>query len=118
MKYCHILLIGVLSFLINLNVVLNILQAAKIDAEQAGGPLGRYAARVTVAGIDGTLIKCEMGTTHTYLIFRADDGAADDMVIILSIGMIRIPPHCDTLRWNTSPLISISFLPPNHRLVS
>jgi hypothetical protein len=56
------------------------LQAATLGPLQAGGPVGRYAARVAVAGIDGTLLKCEAGTTHTFLVFRADGGAADDVV--------------------------------------
>jgi len=32
--------------------------------------LGRYEASVTVAGVPGKLVKCEMGTVHTYLVFR------------------------------------------------
>ena len=34
--------------------------------------LGRYVASVNIAGISGQLMKCEMATTHTYLVFRAD----------------------------------------------
>lgn len=56
------------------------LQAAALGVAAAGGALGRYTARVVVAGTAGTLLKCEVGTTHTFLVFRADGGAADDVV--------------------------------------
>jgi len=52
------------------------------QASRLHGPLGRYSATVTISGVSGTLVKCEMGTTHTYLIFRADDrNDALDVVI-------------------------------------
>lgn len=55
--------------------------------------MGRYNARVTIAGIDGTLIKCEMGTTHTYLVFRADNSVIDEVVSILQMGMSITQPY-------------------------
>lgn len=49
-------------------------------ARRLPAPVGRYSASITVKGIPGTLIKCEMGTTHTYLIFTSPQ-LSNDVII-------------------------------------
>ena len=34
---------------------------------------GVYSVRLVVAGVSGTLVKCEFSTVHTFLLFRPDD---------------------------------------------
>lgn len=46
------------------------------------GPTGRYEAPITVAGVSGRLIKCEMSSTHTYLVFQSTNKKASKDVII------------------------------------
>ena len=43
------------------------------------GPLGRYAAPISVRGVRGTLWRCEVSTVHTYLIFEA--AGMDDVFV-------------------------------------
>lgn len=52
-------------------------------ARRLPGPTGLYAADIKVAGVQGKLIKCEMGTVHTYLIFTAP-GQIEDVLIDLT----------------------------------
>ena len=57
------------------------------DVHRRAGPLGavpqlgRYAAPVTVANVTGQLLKCEMTTTHTYVVFRSSSSDCDDVVV-------------------------------------
>jgi len=46
------------------------------------GPTGRYEAKIIVAGVPGTLVKCEMGSTHTFLVFQSDNNNLSKDVII------------------------------------
>lgn len=53
------------------------IQDVRQAASQLEGPLGKYATRLSVGGVRGTLWRCEMSTAHTYLVFAPDGGAAD-----------------------------------------
>jgi hypothetical protein len=52
------------------------------QANKLQGPTGRYQAPITVAGVSGRLIKCEMSSTHTYLVFQSDNKKESKDVII------------------------------------
>lgn len=77
------------------------------EASRLVGVLGRYSARLQVAGVPGSLVKCELGTTHTYLVFRPfDRGAAEDVVVIALTPPPRHNFAARELRLTLQPLAS------------
>jgi hypothetical protein len=62
-------------------------------------PLGRYSATISVAGVEGQLLKCELGQVHTYLVFRSPL-YIDDVVIDTSSRQFHILPE-----WFTNPKV-------------
>ena len=54
----------------------------RVAASRLPGPLGKYAARLRIGSVDGTLWRCEVSTVHTFLVFQADNAPAMDAVIV------------------------------------
>ena len=50
------------------------LETMRRHAGKLPGPVGRYAARLSVLGVRGVLSRCEVSTAHTFLVFIADGG--------------------------------------------
>ena len=68
------------------------LAALREAASRLPAPLGRYAARVEVHGILGTLWRCEVSTVHTYLVLEPDDGRLDDILIDVAFKQFLVLP--------------------------
>ena len=66
------------------------------------GPVGRYAASLTVGGVSGTLWRCEVSTVHTYLVFRAP--GLEDVLIDMTFKQLLLiaewmePRHFEAAR--------------------
>lgn len=61
---------------------------------------GVYALPLVLArGVAGTLVKCEFGDVHTYLVFRADDARIDDVIVDVSYRQfLLVLEHVDSTR--------------------
>lgn len=62
-------------------------------AAQLPGPLGRYATRLSIRGVGGTLWRCELLTAHTYLVFVADEPGVDDVIVDVSFKQFLVVPE-------------------------
>jgi hypothetical protein len=61
-------------------------------ASQLPGPLGRYSAPLSIAGVLGTLWRCEVSTVHTYLVFEAP-GLAESVLIDVTHKQFLVIPE-------------------------
>ena len=66
------------------------LQKLRKAAGRLPGPVGRYAAPLTVLGVHGTLWRCEVSTVHTYLIFAT---AMEDILIDVTYKQFLLIPE-------------------------
>ena len=67
------------------------LDGIRAAAGRLPGPLGRYATSIRVAGVQGTLWRCEVSTAHTYLVFEAP--GLPDVVIDVSFKQFMLMPE-------------------------
>ena len=67
------------------------LAALRAAAGRLPGPLGRYHAPLSVRGVRGTLWRCEMSTTHSYLVFEA--AGHEDVLVDVSFKQFLVMPE-------------------------
>ena len=67
------------------------LAALRAAAGRLPGPLGRYHAQLSVRGVRGTLWRCEVSTTHSYLVFEA--AGHDDVLVDVSFKQFLVIPE-------------------------
>ena len=68
-----------------------VVAALRQAAGRLPGPLGRYSAPLAVLGVHGTLWRCEVSTTHSYLLFEA--AGHEDVLIDVSFKQFLVMPE-------------------------
>ena len=69
------------------------LAALRAAASKLPGPLGRYRTPLTVLGVSGTLWRCEVSTSHSYLRFEPHAHAHEEVVIDVAFKQFLVMPE-------------------------